>query len=82
MVVSLTQPCYHLDQLIGAVGVDLHLADLVEDVVYFQQPGGRSHALLVDVRSNALFHTAFPTLNVVVAYFSHADLHSNHCHRF
>lgn len=45
---SLTAPCYHLDQLIGAVGLDVHLADLVEDFTYFNPPGGRSYVFLID----------------------------------
>lgn len=48
MVVSLTQPCYHLDLLVGAVGLDVHLADLVEDFTYFNHPGGRSYSFLMD----------------------------------
>ena len=48
MVVSLTQPCYHLDLLVGAVGLDVHLADLVEDFTYFNHPGGRSYAFVMD----------------------------------
>lgn len=48
LVVSLTAPCYHLDLLVGAVGLDIHLADLVEDFTYFNQPGGRSYAFLID----------------------------------
>jgi len=46
--VSITQPCYHLDLLVGAVGLDIHLSDLVEDITYFNQPGGRSYAFLID----------------------------------
>lgn len=58
LVVSITQPCYHLDLLIGAVGLDIHLSDLVEDITYFNQPGGRSYAFLIDAFGTALMHPA------------------------
>ncbi|EFX73378.1 hypothetical protein DAPPUDRAFT_109876 [Daphnia pulex] len=48
LVISLTQPCFHLDLLVGAVGLDIHLADLIEDFTYFNVPGGRSYVFLID----------------------------------
>ena len=57
-MVSLTQPCYHLDHLIGAVGMDIHLADLAEDVTYFNLPGGRSYAFIIDTSGLTLMHPA------------------------
>lgn len=47
LVVSVTQPCYHVDYFIGILGMDLHLPDLVEDLTYFSQRGGR-YAFIVD----------------------------------
>jgi len=58
LVVSITQPCYHLDLLIGAVGLDIHLSDLVEDMTYFNQPGGRSYAFLIDTFGTVVMHPA------------------------
>ena len=48
LVISLTQPCFHLDFLVGAVGLDIHLADLVQEFTYFNSPGGRSYVFLID----------------------------------
>lgn len=48
LVVSLTQPCFHYEILLGAVGLDIHLADLVEDFTYFNMMGGRTYAFLID----------------------------------
>ena len=47
LVVSVTQPCYHVDYFIGILGMDLHLPDLVEDITYFSQTGGR-YAFIID----------------------------------
>ena len=32
----------------GAVGLDIHLADLVQEFTYFNSPGGRSYVFLID----------------------------------
>jgi hypothetical protein len=37
---------------VGAVGLDIHLADLVEDFTYFNVPGGRSYVFLIDSIGN------------------------------
>lgn len=53
LVVSLTQPCFHYEILLGAVGLDIHLADLVEDFTYFNMLGGRTYAFLIDKHGKA-----------------------------
>ncbi|CAB3383602.1 Hypothetical predicted protein [Cloeon dipterum] len=35
LVVSITQPCLYIGKLLGEVGLDVQLSDLVEDVTYF-----------------------------------------------
>ena len=52
LVVSVTQPCYHVDYFIGILGMDLHLPDLVEDLTYFSQTGGR-YAFIIDDHGTA-----------------------------
>ena len=59
LVISLTQPCFHLDLLVGAVGLDIHLADLVEDFTYFNVPGGRSYVFLIDSIGNVICVVTF-----------------------
>lgn len=34
---SMTWPCFESGHLLGVVGLDIHLGDLVEDVTYFNQ---------------------------------------------
>ena len=54
LVVSLTQPCFHYEILLGAAGLDIHLADLVEDFTYFNMLGGRTYAFLMDHHGKSL----------------------------
>lgn len=65
LVVSLTQPCFHLDLLVGAVGLDVHLADLVEDFTYFNVAGGRSYVFLIDMIGTVLMHPTLSRPNTV-----------------
>ena len=37
VVVSLSKPAYYNKRVIGMVGVDVHLGDLMEDVTYYAQ---------------------------------------------
>lgn len=74
LVVSVTQPCFHLDTLIGAVGMDLHVADLAEDATYFQQPGGRSYAFVTDRRGITLMHPALARPNTVMSEPIQSDI--------
>ena len=64
LVVSITQPCYHLDLLIGAVGLDIHLSHLVEDMTYFNQPGGHSYAFLLDTFGS--YQLTFTTIYYII----------------
>lgn len=34
---SISQPCFHGKELIGIMGVDLHMEDVVQDVTYYNQ---------------------------------------------
>jgi hypothetical protein len=59
LVVSITQPCLHLNEVVGVVGLDLQLSDLVEDVTYFNGYGA-SHAFLLTKNGLTLMHPALP----------------------
>ena len=47
LIMSLTRPCYANDQVLGIVGLDMNMADILEDVTYFEE-GDRSYAFLID----------------------------------
>ena len=44
---SLTRPCFSNGQLIGIVGLDVNMADVLEDVTYFEE-GDLSYAFMID----------------------------------
>ncbi|XP_037070715.1 VWFA and cache domain-containing protein 1-like isoform X2 [Pollicipes pollicipes] len=75
LVVSVTQPCYHVDYFIGILGMDLHLPDLVEDLTYFSQIGGR-YAFIVDDHGYTLMHPSFSRPLVEPRHPFHSDISS------
>ena len=54
VVIPITWPCFHDDQMIGVVGLDIHLADIVEDVTYFTAPQKNAYVFLMDI--NGMTH--------------------------
>ena len=38
LVIPVTWPCFYDGKLLGLVGLDIHAADLVEGVTYFNSP--------------------------------------------
>ncbi|KAF0299200.1 VWFA and cache domain-containing protein 1 [Amphibalanus amphitrite] len=75
LVVSVTQPCYHVDYFIGILGMDLHLPDLVEDITYFSQTGGR-YAFIIDDHGYTLMHPSFARPLVKPRDAFHSDIGS------
>ncbi|XP_059470821.1 VWFA and cache domain-containing protein 1 [Neocloeon triangulifer] len=59
LVVSITQPCLHLNEVVGVVGLDLQLSDLVEDVTYFNGYGS-SYAFIITKNGLVLMHPSLP----------------------
>jgi len=57
--VSITQPCLHLNEVVGVVGLDLQLSDLVDEVTYFNGYGS-SYAFIVTKNGLTLMHPALP----------------------
>ena len=50
LVISVTWPCFYDGKLLGLVGLDIHAADLVEGVTYFNSPDKKTYAFLIDYR--------------------------------
>lgn len=47
LTMTISQSCYHNDKLIGIMGVDLHMEDIVQDVTYFDEMDG-SYAFIIN----------------------------------
>ncbi|ESO86641.1 hypothetical protein LOTGIDRAFT_128750, partial [Lottia gigantea] len=62
LVLTLSQPCFHKykekSKLIGMVGVDLHVEDIVQDVTYYNQDG-QSYSFIVTVDGFTIMHPSF-----------------------
>jgi hypothetical protein len=39
LVLTMSHPCIYLNDIVGVVGIDIELSDLVEDVTYFNNYG-------------------------------------------
>ena len=48
---SITQSCIINGKLIGIVGIDVNMADLLEDITYFEK-GEKSYAFLINNQGN------------------------------
>lgn len=57
-VVSISRSCFHQGHLIGMVGIDIHLAEVVEDMMYFSIPQ-KIRAFVVDPEGNTITHPLF-----------------------
>ncbi|KAG8226717.1 hypothetical protein J437_LFUL005534 [Ladona fulva] len=59
VVISMTKPCFYLDDIVGVVGMDLHLSDIVEDVTYFSNYGS-TYAFMINKEGHTIMHPSFP----------------------
>ncbi|XP_046405658.1 VWFA and cache domain-containing protein 1 isoform X2 [Ischnura elegans] len=59
MVVSMSKPCFHLDEVVGVVGMDLHLSDLMEDITYFNNYGS-TYSFIINKKGYTIMHPSFP----------------------
>ncbi|XP_075930052.1 VWFA and cache domain-containing protein 1 isoform X1 [Petromyzon marinus] len=55
LVMTLSKPCYFGNMLLGVVGVDLALADVLEDVTYYQD-NPASYAFLINTKGYTVMH--------------------------
>ncbi len=51
---SVTQTCIINDKVIGIVGLDINMADLLEDITYFEK-GEKSYAFLINNQGKKQF---------------------------
>uniref|UniRef100_A0A2C9KVH0 Cache domain-containing protein n=1 Tax=Biomphalaria glabrata TaxID=6526 RepID=A0A2C9KVH0_BIOGL len=65
LTMSLSQPCVHtlpdkpdLHHLIGLVGIDLHMEDVVQDVTYYSH-ADNSYAFIVTSQGYTIMHPSF-----------------------
>ncbi|XP_033103553.1 VWFA and cache domain-containing protein 1-like [Anneissia japonica] len=58
-IISLTKPCFYNQELIGIVGIDVSVGDLLEDITYYHE-GEVSYAFIADKNGNALSHPSLP----------------------
>lgn len=63
--ISLNQPCFHTTmgqpdktQLIGMVGVDLHMEDVAQDITYYNN-NDQSYAFLITTEGYTIMHPTF-----------------------
>ena len=47
VVLPIGWPCYHDDKLLGVMGVDIHLGDVVDGITYFSHDKN-AYAFLID----------------------------------
>ncbi|XP_022246418.1 VWFA and cache domain-containing protein 1-like isoform X1 [Limulus polyphemus] len=59
VVISISQPVYYENRLLGVIGIDITLDDLAEDVTYFRH-SEKSYAFFVDESGMTLMHPSFP----------------------
>ena len=50
LVISVTWPCFYDGKLLGLVGLDIHAADMMEGVTYYNSPDKNTYAFLIDHR--------------------------------
>ncbi|XP_071491032.1 VWFA and cache domain-containing protein 1-like [Diadema antillarum] len=65
LIMSLTRPCYANDQVFGIVGLDINMADILEDVTYFEE-GDQSYAFMIDDQGLTIMHPSLPKPSLVV----------------
>lgn len=58
LTMSISQPCFHGKELIGIMGVDLHMEDVVQDVTYYNQELN-SYIFLITTEGYTIMHPAF-----------------------
>lgn len=59
LIATVAMQVVHENQLVGVVGIDITMADLLEDVTYFN-PGQSSYAFLMDNRGRTMMHPLLP----------------------
>lgn len=58
LTMSISQACIHDGDLIGVVGVDLHMEDIAQDITYFNQEED-SYAFIINTDGYTIMHPSF-----------------------
>ncbi|XP_055956054.1 VWFA and cache domain-containing protein 1 [Patella vulgata] len=62
LTLTISQPCFHIFKdeykLIGMVGIDLHVEDIVQDITYYNQDG-QSYTFIVTTDGYTIMHPSF-----------------------
>ncbi|XP_061168196.1 VWFA and cache domain-containing protein 1-like [Saccostrea echinata] len=58
LTMSISQPCFHGKELIGIMGIDLHMEDVVQDVTYYNQDIN-SYVFLINTDGYTIMHPSF-----------------------
>lgn len=60
VVVGMAKPCFHMRNVVGLVGIDMHLDDFAEDVVFFNSlPSLKSYMFIVHKSGHVIAHSLF-----------------------
>ncbi|XP_006825614.1 VWFA and cache domain-containing protein 1-like [Saccoglossus kowalevskii] len=73
LVMTITQACYYNNRLLGIVGIDLNMGDMLEDITYFEE-GELSYAFMVDDQGYTLMHPSLPRPTFMKSQPMHADI--------
>ncbi|XP_033636500.1 VWFA and cache domain-containing protein 1-like [Asterias rubens] len=55
LILTVSQTCYLNSRLLGIVGLEVNMADLLEDITYFKE-GDRSYAFITDMAGFTIMH--------------------------
>ncbi|XP_071850515.1 VWFA and cache domain-containing protein 1-like [Apostichopus japonicus] len=55
LIISVTKPCFKESHLIGVIGLDISVADLLQEVSYFEE-GIKSYAFMIDKQGYTVAH--------------------------
>ncbi|XP_077980933.1 VWFA and cache domain-containing protein 1-like [Glandiceps talaboti] len=73
LIMTITQSCYYNNRLLGIVGIDLNMGDVLEDITYFEE-GELSYAFMIDDQGYTLQHPTLPRPCFVNNQPMHADI--------
>ncbi|XP_060082073.1 VWFA and cache domain-containing protein 1-like [Ylistrum balloti] len=57
LTLTISQTCFHDNQVIGVTGVDLHMEDIVQDMTYLD--GEQAYLFLINTEGYTLMHPSF-----------------------
>ncbi|XP_052058181.1 VWFA and cache domain-containing protein 1-like [Mytilus californianus] len=58
LTITISQTCFHNNKVIGIMGVDLHMEDIVQDITYYDEMDG-SYAFVITSEGYTIMHPSF-----------------------